>query len=118
MKRTSIVCGSSPRRFLAKEDYLVDPEGILIAPDRLKSVPREQTEQWNNLAARYPFLNWNHGAGHVIARGGLVKLTWGSPLVGHWGFQVAPGGEVTDLDPGRAWFLRVDKDIQFVNYFD
>jgi hypothetical protein len=81
-------------------------------------VTTEQTEQWNDLVSRYPFLTWNDGPGHVIARGGLVELTWGSPLVGHWGFQVAPGGEVTDLDPDEGWFLRVARDLQFVNYFD
>lgn len=97
---------------------LVDFNGILIRPDRLKAASREQTEQWNDLVSRYPFLNWNYGAGSVIARGGLVELTWGSPLVGHWGFQVAPGGEVTDLDPDEGWFLRVAQDLQFVYYYN
>ncbi len=103
---------------ISQNHPLVNVEGILIRPDRLKSVTTEQTEQWNDLVSRYPFLTWNDGPGHVIARGGLVELTWGSPLVGHWGFQVAPGGEVTDLDPDEGWFLRVARDLQFVNYFD
>jgi len=97
---------------------LVNTEGILIQPEERKTASPEQIEQWNDLVSRYPFLNWNHGAGHVMARGGLVQLTWGSPLVGHWGFQVAPGGEVANLDPDEGWFLRVAKDLQFVNYFD
>ncbi len=97
---------------------LVDSEGILIRPDRRKPASIEQTEQWNDLVSRYPFLTWNFATGTVIAREGLVELTWGSPLVGHWGFQVATTGEVTDLDPDRAWFLRAAEDIQFVNYFD
>lgn len=109
------------RRFaeeMSQNHPLVSAEGILVTPDRLKSASREQTEQWNDLVSRYRFLTWNDGPGHVIARGGLVTLTWGSPLVGHWGFQVAPGGEATDLDLDEGWFLRVAKDLQFVNYFD
>ncbi|MDI6450714.1 hypothetical protein [Anaerobaca lacustris] len=103
---------------VSRHHPLVDSEGILIRPDRLKAGSPEQIEQWNDLVSRYPFLNWNFATGTVIAREGLVELTWGSPLVGHWGFQVATTGEVTDLDPDRAWFLRVAEDIQFVNYFD
>jgi hypothetical protein len=97
---------------------LVNAEGILIRPDRLKAASAEQTEQWNDLVSRYPFLTWNDGAGAVIARDGRVEMTWGSPLTGHWGFQVAPAGEVTDLDAHRGWFLRVAKDIQFVYYYN
>jgi len=97
---------------------LVGFNGILIRPERLASASAEQRQQWNDLVSRYPFLNWNYGAGSVIARGGLVELTWGSPLVGHWGFQVAPGGEVTDLDPDEGWFLRVAQDLQFVYYYN
>jgi hypothetical protein len=103
---------------ISQNHPLVNAEGILIRPDRRKAMTTEQTEQWNDLVSRYPFLTWNDGPGHVMARGGLVELTWGSPLVGHWGFQVAPGGEVTDLDPDEGWFLRVARDLQFVNYFD
>lgn len=103
---------------ISQNHPLVQAEGILIRPERLASASAEQRQQWNDLVSRYPFLNWRPGAGSVVARGGLVTLTWGSPLVGHWGFQVAPGGEVTDLDSDEGRFLRVAKDIQFVNYFD
>jgi len=41
-------------------------------------------------------------------------MTWGSPLTGYWGFQVAPGGEVKDPEEGRGRILRVSEDIQFV----
>jgi len=47
-----------------------------------------------------------------------VEVTWGSALTGHWGFQVAPDGEVKDLEPGRGTTLRVSRDIQFVSYGD
>ena len=50
----------------------------------------------------------------VIVRGGIVQLTWGSALVGHWGFQVAPDGTVRDLEKGYGAALRVSDDIQFI----
>ena len=56
----------------------------------------------------------------MLVQSGLVELTWGSPLTGHWGFQVSTGGAIWDLtdrkDRGRS--LRVAEDIQFVYYYD
>jgi hypothetical protein len=103
---------------ISQDHPLVDAQGLMLRPDRFASASAEQIEQWTDLVSRYPFLTWNDGTGTVTARGGLVELTWGSPLVGHYGFQVAPAGEVTDLDKDQGWFLRVAKDIQFVYYYN
>jgi len=103
---------------VSRPDALADIREILSRPYTIDSASPEQIEHWNNLVSRYPFLAWNFRAATFITPNGLVEVRWGSALTGHWGFQVAPGGEVTDLDPDRAWFLRVAKDIQFVNYFD
>ena len=53
----------------------------------------------------------------MIVRDGIVELTWGSALVGHWGFQVAPDGVVKDMERDRGAVLRVAADIQFI-YID
>lgn len=103
---------------VSEPNALAMPQGVLVGADRVDAPSSEQTDPWDDLASRYPFLDWNGGAGAIIARNGVVELTWGSPLVGHWGFQVTPGGEVTDLDPDDGWFLRVARDIQFVYYYD
>lgn len=79
---------------------------------------QELQKRWDDLVSRCPFLAWTHGAGNVIVRGGVVELIWGSPLTGHWGFQVAPQGKVKPIEEDRGRVLTVCDDIQFVYYFD
>ncbi len=76
-----------------------------------------QQKQWDDLVARYPFLGWNDGAGSVIVRDGVVQFTWGSALAGHWGFEVALGGTVRDVERDQGVALKVSDDIQFI-YID
>ncbi len=106
-------------RELSQPGAPVDSEGILRKPGR-GSTPtsKERQRQWNDLLARYPFLEWRFGANTVIVRGGLVELTWGGPLTGHWGFQVAPNGTVGAIDEDEGRVLKVADDIQFVYYDD
>ena len=49
-----------------------------------------------------------------LVRDGIVQLTWGSALVGHWGCQLAPEGTVRNLEKGHGTALRVPGDIQFI----
>jgi hypothetical protein len=72
---------------------------------------------WDDLASRYPFLSWNRSSGTIIARGGIVALTWGSPLVGHLGFEIAVNGELQDTQE-RVQLLRASDDIQFFSSAD
>jgi len=76
----------------------------------------EDPNSLKELSERYTFLNWVFGSGNFYIRDDVVEHTWGSPLTGHWGFQVSPDGTVKDIERGR--FLRVSKDIQFVCYED
>ena len=106
-------------REFARELSSIGEDTILSGPRRTtNSLSKEQREQWADLACRYPFLNWVHGAGVVLVRGGIVELTWGSPLTGHWGFQVSSDGKVKDAEEDRCVALRVSDDIQFINYYD
>lgn len=47
-------------------------------------------------------------------------MTWGSPLTGHWGFQVAPNGSVkkpnNPLNPAATY--KDVNDIQFLWYMN
>jgi len=72
---------------------------------------------WDDLVSRYPFVSWNDNSGKIITRDGLVSLTWGSPLVGHWGFEVSPNGLVKDIED-RCTILRISDGLQFVYYED
>jgi hypothetical protein len=74
----------------------------------------EDPNSREDLSSRYPFLNWAFGKGNFYMGDDVVEHTWGSPLTGHWGFQVSPDGAVKDIERGK--FLRVSKDIQFVYY--
>jgi hypothetical protein len=65
---------------------------------------------------RYSFLGWNSGNRYSYMVENVVEHTWGSPLTGHWGFQVSPNGAVKDIE--RCDVLRVSSDIQFVYYYD
>jgi hypothetical protein len=103
---------------LSQGSSLVDPDGILRKPSNREKATPEQQRQWNDLVARYPFVNWVFGYGTVIVREGIVEMTWGSPLTGHWGFRVAPAGRVKNPDEDRCRVLRGSEDIQFVYYFD
>jgi len=72
---------------------------------------------WDDLASRYPFVTWNENSGTIMVWDDHVSLSWGSPLVGHWGFEASLNGHVRDLEnPG--WLLRVSEDLQFVYYED
>jgi len=104
-------------REVSQEGFPLGSEGIIQQPRVWGS--EEGQKQWDELARRYPFLNWTHGAGTVVVRGGPIELTWGSPLTGHWGFQVAPNnGRVEAVEEDRGKVLKVSDDIQFVYYFD
>ena len=106
-------------REVSQQGFPLGPEGILQKPGiGGNPVSEERQKQWDDLAGRYPFLEWTFGAGTVIVRGGLVELNWGSPLTGHWGFQVAPKGKVGAVEEDRGRVLQVADDIQFVYYFD
>lgn len=107
--------GYPKMRDFAKEFSLVDTEAIIRGPGRGNSISEER---WTNLALRYPFLDWAYGTGTILVRDGIVELTWGSALTGHWGFQVSPAGAVKDLEEDEGAMLRVAQDIQFVYYFD
>jgi hypothetical protein len=72
---------------------------------------------WDDLVSRYPFVSWNDNSGTIITRDGLVSLTWGSSLVGHWGFEVLPNGQVKDLE-NQGKILKVSNDLQFVYFED
>jgi len=110
--------GCPRMREFAREMSQTGTEAVIGRPGAGHSATPEQRKRWNDLVARYPFLDWIPGAGTVIARDGIVELTWGSPLTGHWGFQVAPNGVVRDVDEERGKILRVAADIQFIYYFD
>ncbi|MCX5644212.1 MAG: hypothetical protein NTZ17_05950 [Phycisphaerae bacterium] len=110
--------GYPKMREFAKEMSQAGPEAIIGRPGMGSPPAPEQQRRWDDLVARYPFLNWTYGAGTVIVRGGIVELTWGSALTGHWGFQVAPDGVVKDIEKDRGKVLRVAADIQFIYYFD
>jgi hypothetical protein len=109
--------GYATMREFAKEVLLTDRE-VISKQYSSSETPQEELRQWEELALRYPFLRWNFEMGTVVSRDGVVELHWGSPLAGHWGFQVVPGGTVNDLDPEDGRALRVSEDIQFVRYYD
>ncbi len=90
------------------------PEAMIAGPGRWKPETVEDQKRWTDLVARYPFLDWNNATGTVLVRDGIVQLTWGSALVGHWGFQVAPEGAVRNLEKGHGAALRASGDIQFI----
>ncbi len=105
-------------REFAKEVSRTGEEAMIAGPGKWSPATPEQQKQWNDLRSRYPFLRWTFGQGLMVAHGGIVSVTWGSPLTGHWGFEMAPDGKVRDPEGGRCRILRVSEDIQFVNYFD
>jgi len=81
------------------------------------SLSMEQ-EQWDDLVTRYPFLRWKLGARAEITRQGAVRVECGSPLVGHWGFEVAGKGTLSVPDKDRGQVLKVADDIQFFFLYD
>ena len=111
--------GYAKMREFAQEVSQMGAEVIVTRPGKWSPATPEQQERWEDLVARYPFVNWSFGQGVVVARDGIVGMTWGSPLTGHWGFQVAPGGKVKNMSKeDRCRVLRVSEDIQFVYYAD
>jgi hypothetical protein len=116
--RFVIEVGYPRMREFAKEVSQTGKEDIIQNPSVWGRQSQEQQKRWDDLVVRYPFLGWTHGAGSVIVRDGIVELTWGSPLTGHWGFQVAPNRKVGPVEEDRGRVLTVSKDIQFVYYFD
>jgi hypothetical protein len=111
--------GYAKMREFAAEVSQLGEEVIITKPGKWSPPTPEQQEQWDDLVVRYPFVKWTFGQGVIVARGGIVGMSWGSPLTGHWGFQVAPGGKVKDMKKeDRCRFLRVAEDIQFVYYSD
>lgn len=98
---------------------LTNSDGVIRKPGQYRPLSDEEQKAWNDLVSRYPFLAWNHASGAVFTRGDIVELTWGSPLTGHWGFQVCPGGTVKELtEEDRGFSQKVAADIQFVYYWD
>jgi len=77
----------------------------------------ESKPMWDDLVARYPFVSWNDGSGTIMVGNGSVALTWGSPLVGHWGFEVSLDGR-SHLAEDRWKSLRVSEDIRFIDSED
>ncbi len=105
-------------REFAKEVSPTGKEVVIAGPGKWSPATPEQQKQWDDLRSRYPFLRWTFGRGVVVARDGIVSLTWGSPLTGHWGVHVAPAGKAEDPEEDRCWILRVSEDILFFNTFD
>ncbi len=101
-------------REFAKEVSQMGPETMIARLGTWRPPTTEDQKRWDGLAARYPFLEWNDASGTVLVRDGVVQLTWGSALVGHWGFQVAPEGTARNLEKGHGAALRVSGDIQFI----
>jgi hypothetical protein len=101
-------------REFAREVSRVGEETIIARPGRWSPATPERQKQWDDLRSRYPFLRWTFGQGTVVVRGGMVWVSWGSALTGHWGFQVAVNGPVEDLEEGYGRVLRVADDIQFI----
>jgi hypothetical protein len=116
--RFAMRVGYPKMREFAREMAQTGPEAIIARPGKWNPPTVENQKRWADLVVRYPFLEWNHATGTVLVRGGIVELTWGSALVGHWGFQVAPGGKANDPKEDRCRILRVSDDILFINYFD
>lgn len=114
-------------REISQDEFLLVVDGVLRRPgEYVAATPREQ-EQWDDLVSRHPFLGWHEQSGTVLVGEGDVEVLWGSPLTGHWGFQVSTGAPVSEVDgqrspvqpvEGRRRVLRVAEDIQFVAYFD
>jgi len=101
-------------REFAKEVSQIGPGATIARPGRWNPATPEDQKRWDDLVTRYPFLGWNDATGTVGVGDGTVGLSWGSALVGHWGFQVAAQGTVKDLEKDHHRALRVSDDIQFV----
>ena len=110
--------GYPKMREFAKEVSQITPGATIAKPGRWNSATPEDQKRWDDLVTRYPFLGWNDATGTAGAGNGTVGLSWGSALVGHWGFLVAPGGKVKAPEEDRCRILRVSEDILFVNTFD
>ena len=110
--------GYARMREFAQEVSQIGKEVIIARPGKWSPATAEQQKQWDDLRSRYPFLRWTFGQGVVVARGGIVSLTWGSPLTGHWGLHVASAGRVEDPEEDRCRILRVSEDILFVYHSD
>jgi hypothetical protein len=110
--------GYTGMREFAKEVCPNGKEVIIAGPGKWSPATPERQKQWDDLRSRYPFLRWTFGRGVVVARDGIVSLTWGSPLTGHWGFHLSPAGRVEDPEERRRRILRVSEDILFVYYSD
>jgi len=110
--------GYAGMREFAREVSQIGEEVIIARPGKFSPATPERQRQWDDLRSRYPLLRWTFGQGVVVARDGIVSLTWGSPLTGHWGLHVAPAGEAKDPEEGRCRILRVSEDILFVYYSD
>ncbi len=104
-------------REFAREVSQTGEEAIIGRPGKWSPATPEKQKQWEDLIARYPFVGWGFGYGTIVVRGGIVHMSWGSALTGHWGFDVALKGTVHDLETHRRRALQAADDIQFV-YFD
>jgi len=86
---------------------------VLKTPNRYGPLSNEEQKIWDDFADKFEFLRWNRGTAHVFIYDNIVEVSWGSGLIGHFGFQVAlHGAELKNQRRGR--YLKVEDDIQFL----
>jgi len=103
-------------REVTQEDSPWIADGVVRRPDRYGPASLREQEQWDNLIECYPFLGWRRQSCAVFVGEGKAEVLWGSPLTGHWGFQVSTGTPLREPEEDRGTALRVADDIQFVSY--
>ncbi len=90
---------------------------ILKGPKRFGPLSSEEKSIWDEFSDKYEFLHWNRDTAYVGIYNNIVEVSWGSALIGHFGFQVAlHGAEFKNQRPGR--YLKVEDDIQFLYLVD
>lgn len=86
---------------------------ILKGPNKYGPLSSEEQSIWDEFSDKYEFLHWNRDTAVVSVYDNIVEVSWGSALIGHFGFQVAlHGAEFKNQRSGR--YLKVEDDIQFL----
>lgn len=86
---------------------------ILKGPNKFGPLSSEEQSIWDEFSEKYEFLHWNRDTAAVSVYDNIVEVSWGSGLIGHFGFQVAlHGAEFKNQRRGR--YLKVEDDIQFL----